>query len=121
MYDQAGEAVFESTQAYLAFDQARRRLTEVLREWASRLDDDAFVTWLREKLDWPRRGPTTPTPYHARTVKLQWYLELALARATQNETAYYDYLPRLRDKLNDPVPFQLVADEDGYAGLSPGE
>ena len=76
---EAGQQGFAGTGEYLQFSRARRRITERIREWESRKDDEEFIEWLRGKLDWPRRGPSTPAPYHGNTFKLQWYLELAVA------------------------------------------
>jgi hypothetical protein len=102
-------------------DSARRRITGAIRKWADRRQDKDFMGWLRNKLDWPRRAPGSATPYHAATIKLGWYLELAVAQASGNEGASYDFLPVLRDALSAPLPMMVAVDEDGYMTTTPPE
>lgn len=113
-YAKSGERVFDDTREFLEFDAAHRRMTEALREWAGRREIKGFLDWLRDKLDWPRRGPTSPIPDHARTVKLAWYLELAVASESGNETADYNFLPALRDALSASLPVIPGVNDDGY-------
>ncbi len=96
-------------------------MREALKVWAGRRGITGFLDWLRDKLDWPRRGPTSPIPYHAHTVKLAWYLGLAVASESGNETADYSFLPALRDALSTPLPIRLAGDEDGYLTEIPPE
>jgi hypothetical protein len=93
---QSGEHVFQQTADYLVFDQARRQLSDVVRDWSARIDQQGFLDWLRTHLDWP---------YHARTMKLLWYLELGVAAASHNEQVDCRFLATLRDALRSaPAP-----------------
>jgi len=88
---QSGERVFQQTGDYLVFDQARRHLSDVVRDWSTRIDQKEFLDWLRQHLNWP---------WHAQTLKLQWYLELGVAAATQNDQVDCRFLATVRDALS---------------------
>jgi hypothetical protein len=121
----SGQRAIADTKAYSALDATRRRLTDMLRKWAARATEKGFLDWLRapEQLDWPRRGPSPGPhlPFHARTVKLLWYMELAVAAEAGNESASYTFLSTLRDSLSAPLPMMVTGDEDGYTTLVPPE
>jgi hypothetical protein len=88
---QSGERVFQQTGDFLAFDAERRQLSDVVRDWSARIDQQGFLDWLRTHLNWP---------WHAHTLKLQWYLELGVAAAAQNNQVDCRFLATLRDALN---------------------
>lgn len=114
VYQASGEAVFALTDDFHRFDTARRRVTAMLKHWSTRIDDTGFDQWLREELAWPRLAPGSPPPHHRNTVKLAWYLELALAQTIGNASARLDCLAVLRDTLDAPAHIGVTVNREGY-------
>lgn len=92
----SGARVFQQTGDFLAFDARRREMSDVVRDWSERIDEKGFSDWLRRRLNWP---------WHAKTLKLLWYLELGVAAAAQNAQVDCRFIATLRDALNSAPAF----------------
>lgn len=106
----AGAGVFSTTSEYLDFDKTRRRIARRFQQWSTvAASSSDRAKWLRAQLGWP---------YHSNTLKLQWYLEVAVAEDSDNPTPGYERFRVLRDALN-AAPVTLFAGDDGYMSSSP--
>ncbi len=80
---------------FIAFDTNRRALTGRFRRWAMRLPSgqgDELREWLVSQIK----------PSHETTLKMLWYMEIALAKRTvEVEAADYGYLAAIRDVFTD--------------------
>jgi hypothetical protein len=84
---------------------ARARIESLVVQWQQRIGEiDGFVCWLRGPLDWSIRTanqhPALHNPYHARTLKLLWYLGLAVAKDSQKANPNYSAFASFRDAMD---------------------
>ncbi len=89
--EHSGGAAFQQTADFLAFDKERRQLSDVVRDWSARTDQAGFLDWLRPGF-WP---------FHEKTLKLLWYLEIGVATAAQHDEADYRFIGILRDAFRE--------------------
>lgn len=93
VYSGVGARALSDTD-YRACDSIRRHLSETVRDWSRRLDQEGFPDWVRG----------TVRPNHENTVKLLWYLEIANAEMAGMANANYDFLRAVRDAMTVPPP-----------------
>ena len=92
VYGADRSSVFDDADFEL-FDTRRRETTNILMVWAERLhskEDQGFTSWVYRSV----------RPNNERTIRLLWYLEIALAKSIGNDEPDFTMFQTIRDAMS---------------------